>query len=234
MKVIQSLRALLLAATVFAISSTFAMAGEDGFYVGADLGAVQFQDSKVTDANKKFSGSGTFEFKGGFNVSGVAGYDFGNLRVETEASWRRSKIESVSAAGTFNSIERAGTPKGNATATGTLSSMSGMINGWYDVDTGTSWVPYVGGGAGIARITAKLDTLTYGGASLLRNGEKYDKTAVAPVYQLGAGVGYEVTEAITVHAGYRYFAKAPIFESKNAAKAEFGSHNLVFGVRHTF
>lgn len=63
-------------------------------------------------------------------------------------------------------------------------------NLWYDVDTGTSFTPYVGGGVGWSHnvLTDGVDEETISGF----------------VYQLGAGVRFAATENIGFDLGYRY------------------------------
>jgi opacity protein-like surface antigen len=63
-------------------------------------------------------------------------------------------------------------------------------NLWYDVDTGTSFTPYIGGGAGWA-----YDVMSDGTT---------DEWISGLTYQLGAGVRFAATENIGFDLGYRY------------------------------
>ncbi len=60
--------------------------------------------------------------------------------------------------------------------------------------------------------------------------ENDDDTVFA--YQVGAGVGYAVTEKVSFDVKYRYFATSdPEFDT---TKAEYSSHNVYAGIRVTF
>lgn len=70
-----------------------------------------------------------------------------------------------------------------------------LASAWYDVETGTRLVPYVGAGLGLARVTA-----TYGedcgcGATAA--------SAIVPAAQLGAGLRVALGEPVTLDVGYR-------------------------------
>ena len=85
---------------------------------------------------------------------------------------------------------------------GNFSMLAFMVNVDYDFDTGSRWVPYVGGGLGVANIS--LDTETAQGRSLA------DDSDTVFAYQVGAGLGYEFPleegRSVTVSLDYRYFA----------------------------
>lgn len=70
--------------------------------------------------------------------------------------------------------------------------MSLMLNGYYDIATGTKWTPFVNLGIGVARSVFKDES-----SDLKIDGNKF-------AYQAGVGVGYEVSQNITLDAGYKY------------------------------
>ena len=76
-----------------------------------------------------------------------------------------------------------------------------MANVDYDFDTGSRWVPYVGGGLGVATIS--IDTENAQGISLS------DDSDTVFAYQVGAGIGYEFPleegRSVTVSLDWRYF-----------------------------
>ncbi|MCK5914320.1 MAG: hypothetical protein KAG12_10595 [Desulfuromusa sp.] len=51
-------------------------------------------------------------------------------------------------------------------------------------------------------------------------------------YQLSAGVGYEITERITLDLKYRYFATEDLGDSDGSF--EYSSNNLYSGIRFSF
>ena len=59
-----------------------------------------------------------------------------------------------------------------------------------------------------------------------------DDDDIVFAYQLGAGIGYGISENLTIQAGYRYFATAdPDF---SGTEAEVASHDIYLGMRFYF
>lgn len=71
-----------------------------------------------------------------------------------------------------------------------------LANAFYDIETGTAFTPYLGGGVGIARITG---TLTDNCGCISGT-----QTRLAPAAQLGGGVRFAVAAPVTLDIGYRY------------------------------
>jgi opacity protein-like surface antigen len=65
-------------------------------------------------------------------------------------------------------------------------------NLWYDIDTGSGFTPYVGGGLGVGYTELTADT----------SDSKISATGL--VYQLGAGVKVAMTDSLALDLGYRY------------------------------
>ena len=90
---------------------------------------------------------------------------------------------------------------GTSTVKGDFSMVAFMANVDYDFDTGSRWVPYVGGGLGVATIS--IDTENAQGISLS------DDSDTVFAYQVGAGIGYEFPleegRSVTVSLDWRYF-----------------------------
>ena len=103
------------------------------------------------------------------------------------------------------------------TVNGNFSMLAFMANVDYDFDTGSRWVPYVGGGLGVATIS--IDTEDANGNSFA------DDSDTVFAYQVGAGLGYEFPlqegRSVTVSLDWRYFAtQDPTFKG-NLTGAEF-------------
>ncbi len=109
------------------------------------------------------------------------GQDF---RVEAEAAYRVADYDQATAGGT------------TVTATNDLKMATGMVNLFYDVDLGSSFVPYVGAGLGLAQIESG-DT-TIGG--LLAKG----KDATEFAYQATVGVTYRYDQSWNLGLDARY------------------------------
>ena len=120
------------------------------------------------------------------------------------------------------------------TVVGDFSMVAFMANVDYDFDTGSRWVPYVGGGLGVAIIS--IDTETDTGRPLA------DDSDTVFAYQVGAGIGYEFPleegRSITVSLDWRYFAtQDPTFTGQvTGGKFDVGisGHDIGIGIIYGF
>ena len=123
---------------------------------------------------------------------------------------------------------------GSQDVDGAFSMLAFMVNADYDFDTGSRWVPYVGGGLGVATIS--LDTKTASGRSLT------DDSDTVFAYQVGAGIGYEFPleegRSITVSLDYRYFGtQTPTFTGDLTGTefdATINGHDIGIGIIYGF
>ncbi len=245
------LSAILLAVASFAITAETRADGLTGWYAAISGGPTLFTDSDVKHSTRdNFSNavdnSVETDFDTGFNILGAVGHYLGPVRIEGEAGLRKADVDSVS----FKNITVASTLVGAPTlnkindavrASGDVTVLSAMVNGWYDLEFGGKWLPYIGGGVGVARVD--VDLRTSGQAALfgptlppvdLSDFVRGDDTVFA--YQAGAGLGYRISDATTVVVGYRYFGTVDV-KFKNdgdKTKIETGSHNVEGGLRFRF
>jgi opacity protein-like surface antigen len=121
----------------------------------------------------------------GYIIGGAVGVDWGNqLRTEIELSharWSSDKYQSHSD-GALNTID----------SPSVQSATYLLGNAWYDFGHGSVLTPYVGGGLGIGFARFDEDNGSY----------VYDATGFA--FQLGAGVRFNVSDNISIDAGYRF------------------------------
>ena len=160
--------------------------GGSGFYgsIGGAAVLVGDSDKAKHQVGDKNATDRSLAFSFGFGGSGAVGYDFGDFRVDAEVSYLSS------------SFKYSMTKDAKVTSKGSLSILGGTANAWYDIDTGTAWTPYIGAGAGGANISAKV-TEDKGDAG------KFNGSGWAFAYQAGAGVQYQLTDAIALDLGYR-------------------------------
>ena len=121
---------------------------------------------------------------------------------------------------------------GERSVTGDLSALGFLVNAYYDIDFGSSLVPYVGGGLGMARFSSgvKSDEDPTAGNVLI------DGDSSRLIYQVGGGVGYRISGDVTVSLDYRYLDS---FEDLNfretftdgAVDVGFGAHYVGGGIR---
>lgn len=207
------MKAALAAATLF-ISSA-AVAAEPNWYVSGAGGATWFESADGQAGGNSLETS----FDTGYAFLGAAGRQFGNgFRAEAELGYRRSEADTtqVSSGPEFNT-------------TGSMSALSFMANGYYDFDVGMKIKPYVGGGIGLARVSA--NDLRFNGAQLA------DDSDVVFAYQAIGGLGYGLTQNLTAFVEYRYFATVdPTFNATGGGdyESQFMSHNAMLGLRYHF
>ncbi len=199
------------------------------WYVSANAGGTILSDADITDTAAIGSFTGEVGFDTGFGVSGAVGYAYGALRFEGEISYRKNDLDDLQ----VNSLTLGGTTISGVLGTfaleGDTTALGFMANGWYDMDTGTPWVPFVGAGLGIAKINIDIESVA--GIPTI-----YDESDTVFAFQVGAGVGYKVTPTTTVSLSYRFFGTAdPEFDDGfDKIDAEYMSHNVMVGVLFGF
>ena len=179
--------------------STPALAHDDAWYIEAD-GGVVFMD----DATFKIPGSpgvgpagGTaiavLNTKPGFDAGGIFGYDFGALRLEAEASYRRAKADTL---GVWNSQTLAPA----STAAGNASALSFMVNGLIDLGPDDGPQVFAGGGVGYSHGQFEVTSVPGPFTAFALNGAD-DGFA----WQLLAGARYPLSDHVDIGLKYRYF-----------------------------
>jgi opacity protein-like surface antigen len=125
---------------------------------------------------------------------------------------------------------------GNYTGSGRTNALTLMVSGFVDIPTGTRFSPYLGAGAGAARVQshlARVDQDT--GDSSSYSGNKFGL-----LWHADAGVGYHITPHITAEFGGRYTSISNLsFDGQsNAAvityKPKIGYFSALAGVRYAF
>lgn len=184
--------------------------GNTGFYLEGNLGYA-FPDSVDASASGI---DGEVELKDAFVFGGALGYRFPWVRLELNGSYRKFDTDKVKAQGQSVS--------GNGDATAVV----GLFNVYVDpdLDLGVPVHPYLGGGIGGAYV--KLDTGDDAPLSI-------DDEAGAFAWNLAAGLSYDVTEHITLSAGYRYLRFEGV-DTGDVDVDDITSHEILIGLRYTF
>lgn len=211
------------------------------------------------------------EYETGFRVSGALGYEFGTgFRVEGEVFFARAEIGKLTYTGTTSSALPGVTLPGeeDRTVSGPADQLGGMVNVWYDFNTGSRWKPYIGVGLGLMRADwggVKYDTNVPAEPVAEALGRQFagipqgvpcpptvcgvppgtvprvSDTDTVFAYQVGAGLGYEATGALSVHVGYRLLKSSELeFSGKTAsgstavATTDLQIHLFELGLRYRF
>lgn len=204
---------LIISVCVLAIFFSSSAYSAEGLYVSGNIGFAMLSDSDLTDSTLP-GATITLEYDTGFTLGGALGYDFNRFRVEGEISYQTNDVDKIGAMGV------------SLDASGDVSSLAFLINGYFDFVNDTGFIPYLSAGLGYAKV--EFNDLKVSGLSSSGAGD--DDSVFA--YQVGLGVGYAVTEKVTIDVKYRYFAtEDPEFDT---TEAEIASHNFLFGVRFNF
>lgn len=175
------------------------MAHAQNWYMGAQMGL-----NMVTDAESGVPGTpfSDIEYDWGFGLLGQVGVSIADrYRIEGEIGWRRNSVD-----------EFAG-----VNADGQANLFSFMVNGYYDIKTGTKWTPYIGAGVGGAVFDLGLNAM--------------DDNDVTFAYQGIAGVAYRLNDNLSIKADYRYFSA--IDPEFSGFESEY-SHSVMVGFTWNF
>jgi len=134
------------------------------------------------------------------------GYDWGSLRADLEVSIRENSHDGDN----------------HQTTLGI------MVNGYYDFEFGSPFVPYIGGGIGLGIISADFRG---------SNDQFFQDTQTAFAYAGIAGVSYNFSPALAASLEYRYLGTTgPTFKDKGEriSSDSNNNHSFLVGVRYTF
>ncbi|MCY4374596.1 MAG: outer membrane beta-barrel protein [Spirochaetaceae bacterium] len=211
------------------------MGSDEGFYISAAYSAALPGERDVLDtANTVAVGTGIGFLGGQFGV----GYAIAGFRPEVSVGYRTASVDSLKLKKLGGSTAEALLKPVNdmlaadgAEISGSISSLDVALSVYYDVDTGSAIAPYLGVGGGMSQVTvnAKQKVAT-----------EYDHedSLWALSFQAAAGIGYEVTEDLTVALGYRLIGTLEgNFSEYDTTKRKTGmtlNHNVELGLRYSF
>jgi opacity protein-like surface antigen len=161
------------------------------------------------------SGEGTYDT--GFGTGFAVGYEFSDaLAAELEYTYRSNDIDSIDG------------NAGNIALGGDYASVAVLANLVYSFPSANRWRPYVGLGAGVLQeVDADLDSSGL---------EASDRGVFA--YQLKAGAGYRVTDALELLVEGRYLGSSgPELDVEGTAQsfdADYDNFGVFLGGRWSF
>ena len=159
-------------ATALLLSTVIAgtAAARDGWYAAIRGGIT---NSNLNDIDDSATTTAAVDFDNVWMMSGAIGYRYSYFRAELEYTYR-NKIE-----GDYIGAKHK------------VDTMSMMINGYYDIDTGMALRPFVNLAIGASRLKIKDVGVS-------------SKTDYKFSWGGGVGVGYDITKDITFDVGYRF------------------------------
>jgi outer membrane protein OmpA-like peptidoglycan-associated protein len=188
-----------------------AHAETQGFYIGGAGGADFAVDANASTGaghNRVHYDTGP---TGSLSVGyGFGAYGLGAFRAELEGAYRSNDVSGTT--GAFDS-----------TGGGHARTWSALVNGFYDINTGTRFTPYIGAGIGAANVHASL-------------GGVYSGSDTTLAYQGVGGVAYALTPNLSLTADYRYVATTDASFNSGGARwnVENANHVVTAGLRWTF
>jgi len=122
------------------------------------------------------------------------------------------------------------------------SKMGVMFNGYYDINTGSAFTPYVMAGVGYNRGSVTYTTSATVTTAESTKGENQSfqiksKTLNSFGYQVGLGVGYEMSKDIVLDVGYKFSGTTGTYKAKDSTRLQRAArvaHNFTAGVRFAF
>ena len=219
---------LALSVSILALSSAVAEAAP---YAELNLGASIPFDSNF---NQALSPDAVISFNSAFAVTAAGGYAFDNgLRAELEYGWQQPDIDKV--AGHVVGVPVTFTGNGGSVSVNTF-----LANGYYDFKTPYKITPFVGGGLGVAVLSAHTS-----GPNATQLTLNSGDSATVFAYQVTAGVSYPVTDRVSLTGSYRYLGTSegsfnttlyngltPLVSGP--VRVGFSDNIIRFGVRYTF
>ena len=216
-----------------ALLSAQAGAVDHPLYISMFGGASMLND--VNTINQEGKEPYSVGFSTGYIIGGVIGAQLTDrLRAEAELShavWQANHM-SVTARTEEGHRNYAGT------ATGPLNATYLLANVWYDLPTGGTVTPYIGGGAGVGWANANL-RFSQSDPVEGEPGDGYGNGGMGFAYQLGAGFRVPLSEKLELDAGYRLKGITGInFKSVDRESPYNGanliSHNFQIGLTFQF
>ena len=169
-----------------------------------------------------------FDMDAGYGATLAFGFGAApGLSGEIEVGYRATDLSGFEDVRIRDSSGTAASIPGSISATGDLSTLSLMVNGYYTFDTRV-FRPYVGVGVGLAQHEWKNSgrLLESAGADVYVPQTSDDDAVLA--YQFMVGLNWAFADNTEARAGYRYFATTSA--KFDGVKAGYATHNIDAGL----
>ena len=196
-------------ATLF---TTSAQAEEESnyWYVSGSLGIASPSNVKVRNAFDQ----GNLGLDSTAQWSSIAGgYQLKNYRAELELNYSSFRINK-------DTVNTQSFP-----SDGNVSTTSVLVNGYYDIPTGSKFRPYIGAGIGVGIISGKI---TEPGA------ETDLGTGSSVAYQGKVGLQYEIAKKVNAFAEFKYLGISSYKNNSGNDVSPPNSYGLSIGYRQGF
>ena len=192
-----------------------------GGSVGGDAG-TQMNFAVEQGALNREGTLGVQENSNGLNLG--VGYKFENgVRVEGSVVWIGYDLDDVE----YTSFPAVGADFAteNSTVSGSTDVEGALLSVYYDFDTNTKWVPYVGVGIGVGRSSADIQASVVGRKGTTTG----DDTSL--LLKAEAGLGYQITKRAEVSASYQLYRVSEVTFSQATSVVTSNAYLSRFGVK---
>ncbi len=186
-----------------------ALAKDKSFYIGLEGGGIISQNSTFDlrdTAGTTYSAPLRANYKVGYDVDGILGYDFGMFRTEFEVGYKNNNVDYLQVNGALPPLTQSNGAPGIAgtgnynTPSGNQSILSFMVNGLVDFGGKDRAIGgYLGGGVGVARVKEETYAFVHPTPYFVDDSDTHF------AWQLLAGVYKPVTDHVDVSLKYRFF-----------------------------
>ena len=207
-----------------AVFSTLTALGQGtGFYVKGGIGPAFTEKTALREFNAPLSGV-KVKFDPGFQFRVAAGYQI--------TDWVATELETGVSYNTIKSIP------GATELDGSLANVPVLANVVLQCPKWNRFVPFIGGGAGMASAVLTADDITLNGNRL--HGTQSDAVFA---YHGFAGLKYQINDRMDVSLAYRYFGttspewKADVIFGGGTGKTRFGddkTHSVTAAFSYRF
>ncbi|MBI9081388.1 MAG: outer membrane beta-barrel protein [Pseudodesulfovibrio sp.] len=228
-------KTVIIAISLLAMSLMFsgmAFAENGGFYGSIKAGGSFLDATKSASSNGTAPTGASSKFKTdtGMAIGGAIGYNWidSDLPIRTELEYM------------YHGDFKYQYSDSNSSLTDKINLHTMMLNGYWDFYNSTSFTPYINGGVGVAWIQEEFSTGT--GASAATISSPKDKTTSNFAFNLGAGVGWNMTESVILDLAYRYnyYGSGKEVTASGTNKSitsqikDIGTHDVLLGLRYQF
>lgn len=198
----------------------------EGWYLSGGVGYGAPGDADVSGSLGNGANGGRISGESNWRERLALGYEFGTgWRIEGEFAHR------------YNNTGAIGNYEDSYSK---FHAWSGMVNVLYDFNSGAAWRPYLGAGLGWVQSNASLAGWQNGTrpvGSIIPGDPRFIEVSdsdTALGYQLIAGIGWALSQNLTLDTEYRYFGYSSTSYTPGANVDALRGHEAWIGLRYLF
>lgn len=214
---------------------------KDGLYIALRGGYNSLDDTTInyfvipgTPPNPPVTTRALATYRGDYTYSGAIGYDFGEFtpglgaRIEVEVGQLNARVRSQTLTTSRGAVTSAVTGFSGGLAGGTTSATTGLVNYYVEALLGP-FKPFATLGIGVTN--ASFRNHSAGDTSLINS------SRVTWAWAGGGGIGYDITDNLTLEVAYRYLELRDVRVTSSAnqsTKTDIRNQQATVGLRVRF